>query len=137
MAARASTGMVAGRGGLNIAGSQYSNTDLAEVVASLEALDLAHAPPGALVPLLAACAATEGRIAVRLATASAEAPAAAPGPEILIPVKAGAARLGKSPKWLYRRKRRLPFMCELEPGSWGVHVPTFERWMAARARRSP
>src|SRR5262249_59046197 len=101
MATRASTGKMAGRAYLNIAGSQYANTDLAGVVAALEALDLEDAPLGALVPLLAACAATEARIAVRLATAVAESPAPPPAaPETFMSVKAAAARLGVEPKWL-------------------------------------
>ena len=73
---------------LNIAESQYGNMDLASVIAALEALDLAHAPPGALVPLLAACAATEGRIAVRLAMAEPPAPVDA-GPDRFLTVREG------------------------------------------------
>jgi hypothetical protein len=56
---------------------------------------------------------------------------------VFIPVKAAAARLGKHPKWLYRRKHLLPFMRELATGSWAVSVPALERWMVARARRGP
>jgi hypothetical protein len=109
--------------------------DCGGVVGALEALDLAHAPPGALVPLLAACAATEARIAVRLATAAPEPAAPAPlGPETFISVKAAAARIGVAPKWLYRRKKTLPFMREIEPGTWRVSVPALERWMHNRGR---
>jgi alkanesulfonate monooxygenase SsuD/methylene tetrahydromethanopterin reductase-like flavin-dependent oxidoreductase (luciferase family) len=107
--------------------------DLAEVVAALEALDLEHAPPAALVPLLAACAGTEARIAVRLATAWAEISTPPPmAPETFISVKAAAARLGVAPKWLYRRKKTLPFMREIVPGTWRVSVAALERWMAGR-----
>jgi hypothetical protein len=107
--------------------------DLASVVAALEALDLEHALPGALVPLLAACAATEARIAVHLATAEPPAPPPA-APETFISVKAAAARLGVAPKWLYRRKKSLPFMREVAPGTWRISVPALDRWMARRGR---
>jgi hypothetical protein len=117
---------------------QRTSAQVAAVVAELDALDLERAPLAALTALLTACAGTETRIAVRVASASAEASAPVPaGPEVFISIKAAAARLGRSPKWLYRRKHRLPFLRELEPGSWGVSVPALERWMAARARRSP
>jgi hypothetical protein len=138
MAVRASTGVLHGRQYVGIAGSPYSDTDLGVVVAALEALDLKHAPPGALVPLLVACAGTATRIAACLATAATEAPAPTPAaPEAFISVKAAAARLGVAPNWLYRRKKTLPFMREIVPGTWRVSVPALERWMAARARRGP
>jgi hypothetical protein len=105
------------------------------VVAVLEALDLEHAQPGALVPLLAACAATEARIAVRLVSTTAAAPAPPPAaPETFISVKAAAARLGVAPKWLYRRKHTLPFMREMVPGTWRVSGAALERWMTRRGR---
>lgn len=117
---------------------QRAGVQVAAVVAELQALDVEHAPLAALSALLTACAATEQRVAVRVASASAEPPAPAPaGPERFISVKAAAARIGKSPKWIYRRQRRLPFLRELETGTWGVSVPALERWMAARARRGP
>src|SRR4029450_10376611 len=108
----------------------------AAMVAALDALDLEHASPTALVALLTACAGTETRIAVALARAATEGAAAAPAappadPEAFIPVKPAAARLGVAPKWLYRRKR-LPFMREMVPGTWRVAVAPFERWMASR-----
>ena len=105
------------------------------MVAALEALDLAHAAPAALVPLLAACKATEARIKVRLATAAPEPETSAPvGPERFIAVKEAAARLSVAPKWLYRRKKTLPFMREVAPGTWRVSVPALDRWMARRGR---
>jgi hypothetical protein len=127
--------MVGRQRDLRIAGSKYADTDLAEVVAMLEALDLAHAPPEALVPVLAACAVTEARIAARLASTAAAAPAPPPAaPETFISVKAAAARLGVAPKWLYRRKNTLPFMREIVPGTWRVAVAALERWMRQRGR---
>jgi hypothetical protein len=109
--------------------------DLARVVTALEALDLDHASPAALVPLLAACAGIETRIAVRLATTTAEPPVPPPvGPETFISVKVAAFRLGVVPKWLYRRKKTLPFMREIVPGTWRVSVPALERWMTRRGR---
>ena len=118
-----------------MARSPYADMDLAGVVAALEALDLDHASPGALLPVLAACAVTEARIAARLANTAAAAPAPPPAaPETFIAVKAAAARLGVAPKWLYRRKKTLPFMREIVPGTWRVAVAALERWMTRRGR---
>jgi len=109
--------------------------DLAAMVASLEALDIQHAPSEALLALLAACAAAEARIAVRLAAVAPEPAAPAPvEPERFISVKEAAARIGVAPKWLYRRKKTLPFMREVAPGTWRVSVPALDRWMARRGR---
>jgi hypothetical protein len=104
------------------------------VVAALEALDLEHASSGTLAGLLAACAATEARIAVRLATATPEPPAPPPAADTFISVKAAASRLGVAPKWLYRRKKTLAFMREIVSGTWRVSVPALERWMRQRGR---
>jgi hypothetical protein len=121
-----------------MAGSQDLDMDLAGVVAALEALDLEHAPPAVLAALLAACSAAAGRIAARLALAPAEAPAQpAVGPETFVSVKAAATRLGVAPKWLYCRKKTLPFMRELGPGTWRVAGLALERWMHHRGRRGP
>src|SRR5262249_38336188 len=118
------------------AGSPYDDiARLAAVVADLGALDLEHATPATLGALLAACAGVQGRVAVRLATASAEAPGSdARASETFISVKAAAARIGVAPKWLYRRKKKLPFMREIEPGTWRVSEPALERWMHNRGR---
>jgi hypothetical protein len=132
MAARASTGIPGRYEYCNTAESRYADIDLASVVAALEALDLAAAPREAVLALLAACSATEGRIAVRLATAPDPPAPAHVGPETCISVKGAAARIGVAPKWLYRRKKTLPFMREMVPGTWRVSVPALERWMAAR-----
>jgi hypothetical protein len=108
---------------------------VAAIVAELAAVEVEHAPPAALAALLAACAGIEGRIAAGLAMARAEAPAPAlAGPETFISVKAAAARLGVSPRWLYRRKKTLPFMREVASGTWRVSVAALERWMARRGR---
>jgi excisionase family DNA binding protein len=70
-----------------------------------------------------------------LATAAPEPAAPAPlGPERFISVKEAAARLGVSPKWLYRRKKTLPFMREVAPGTWRVSEPALDRWMHNRGR---
>jgi len=134
MASRASPGMVGRQRDLRIAGSKYADTDLAEVVAALEALDLEHAPPEALRTLLLAFAATETRIAVRLPAAEPPAPPPAAA-ETFVSVKEAADRLGVAPKWLYRRKKTLPFMREMVPGTWRASVPALERWMATRRGR--
>lgn len=112
--------------------------DVASAVTALEALDLEHAPPAALVPLLAACAATEARIAVRLATASAEAPTPAPaGPERLISVGDAAARLAVTPQWIYEHQKRLPFVRRVGTRALRVSEPALERYMARRGTSTP
>jgi hypothetical protein len=108
--------------------------DLASEVAALEALDLAHASPEALVPLLAACAATEARIAVRLATAAAESPTPVDaGPDRFLTVREAAARLGMTPQYIYDNQVTLPFV-----GHVGRAVRVSEhrlaRYMANRTR---
>jgi predicted DNA-binding transcriptional regulator AlpA len=118
---------------LNIAGSQYGNMDLASVVAALEALDLAHAPPGALVPLLAACAATEARIAIRLATASAEpAPPADVGPDRFLTVREAAARLGVKAQYMYEHQATLPFVVRVGSRAIRVSERRLARYIAHR-----
>jgi excisionase family DNA binding protein len=108
--------------------------DLASVVAALEALDLAHAPPGAMVSLLAACAATEARIAVRLATAAAE--PAAPvdaGPDRFLTVKEAAARLGMTPQYIYDNQATLPFVAHVGRAV-RISEHKLGRYMANRTR---
>jgi hypothetical protein len=127
--------MVAGRRGLNIAGSQDLDMDLAGVVAALEALDLAHAPPEALVPVLAACAATEARIAVRLATAAAEPPAPADtGADRFLTVREAAARLGVKPQYIYEHQATLPFVERVGSRALRVSERRLARYMATRTR---
>jgi len=88
---------------------QHASSQIATLASDLGALDIEHAPLTALSALLTACASTENRIAVRLATASAEAPEA---PAIqMLSVDEVAARTGMSREWVYREARagRLPF----------------------------
>jgi hypothetical protein len=103
------------------------------VVAQLHALEIDRLSLATLAALQATCAAVEARIAVRFAQVAAERPARTDtGPETFLSVKAAAIRLGVAPKWLYRRKNKLPFMREIAPGTWRVAVTPLERWMAAR-----
>jgi hypothetical protein len=132
MAAR---GVLARGHSTSIAGSQYPDTDLAGVVAALEAVDLKHAPPAALVPLLAACAATEARIAVRLATASAEpAPPADVGPDRFLTVREAAVRVGMTAQYIYENKDTLPFVARVGTRAIRVSERRLARYMANRTR---
>jgi len=109
--------------------------DVASVVAALEALDLEQAPPGALGPLLAACAAAEARIAVRLATAAAEPPApAAVGPDRFLTVREAAARLGVKPQYIYEHKATLLFVERVGSRAIRVSERRLDRYMATRIR---
>ena len=106
--------------------------DLASVVVALEALDLNHALPGALVPLLAACAATEARIAVRLAMA--EPPAAVDaGPDRFLTVREAAARLAMKPQYIYDNKATLPFVARVGRAV-RISEHKLARYMANRTR---
>src|SRR5262245_51039848 len=133
MPTRASTGMGRRQGDLRIAGSQYPDTDLAGVVATLEALDLEHAPQEALRTLLLAFAATETRIAVRLPAATAPAPAPA-APETFISVRAAAARLGVKPQYIYEHQATLPFVVRVGSRALRVSEVRLARYMAHRNR---
>jgi hypothetical protein len=109
--------------------------DLASVVAALEALDVAHAPPEALVPLLAACAATEARIALRLATAAPE--PAAPvdgGQDRLLTVREAAVRLGMTPQYIYEHQATLSFVVRVGTRALRVSEQKLVRYMANRPR---
>jgi hypothetical protein len=107
--------------------------DLASVIAALEALDLAHAPPGALVPLLAACAATEGRIAVRLAMAEPPAPVDA-GPDRFLTVREAAARVGMTAQYIYEHQATLPFVVRVGTRALRISEARLTRYMANRPR---
>jgi len=109
--------------------------DLAGVVAALEALDLDHASPATLVPVLAACAALEARIAVRFATATAEAPAPAEvGPDRFLTVREAAARLGVKPQYIYEHQATLPFVERVGSRALRVSERRLARYMASRKR---
>jgi predicted DNA-binding transcriptional regulator AlpA len=105
------------------------------VVAALEAFDLEHVPPGALVPLLAACFATAARIAVRLATASAE--PAAPvdtAPDRFLTVREAAARVGMKPQYIYEHQATLPFVVRVGSRAIRVSELRLERYMTRGTR---
>ena len=88
---------------------QQASSQIAALAAELGALDIEHAPLPALAALLTVCASAENRIAVRMATASAEPPETLA--TRMLAVTETAARTGMSRGWLYREARagRLPF----------------------------
>lgn len=103
------------------------------MVATLEALDLEHASPGALVPLLAACAATEARIALRLATAE-PAASAEVGPDRFLTVREAGARLGVKPQYIYEHQKTLPYVVRVGSRAIRVSERRLARYMATRTR---
>jgi len=103
------------------------------MVAALEALDLQHTPREALVPLLAACAATEARIAARLATAEPPAPVDA-GPDRFLRVREAAARVGMTPQYIYENRATLPFVVRVGTRALRVSERRLTRYMANRPR---
>jgi hypothetical protein len=105
------------------------------VVAALEALDLELASPAALVPLLAACAGIETRIAVCLARATAEPPAPADtGADRFVTVREAAARLGVKAQYIYEHKATLPFVERVGSRAIRVSERRLARYMATRTR---
>jgi excisionase family DNA binding protein len=113
---------------------QQAGSRIAAVASELGALDIEHAPLQALAALLTVCASAENRIAVRMATASAE-PPETPATRMLT-VTETAARTGMSRGWLYGEARagRLPFARRI--GRRIVFDPTgLDRWLAHRRAR--
>lgn len=124
-----------GPGTRQLSAERHVAAQVAAVVAELAALEVEQAPLAALSALLTACAATETRVALRVVSASAEAPAAAPaGPERLISVRAAAARLAVTPQWIYEHQGRLPFVRRVGARALRVSEAALERYLTTRTR---
>lgn len=58
--------------------------------------------------------------------------AAAPVPDSLLTIQEAAARLGVTPRWLYRHANTLPFMRRLSRRALRVSKAGLERWVDRR-----
>jgi excisionase family DNA binding protein len=106
---------------------------VATIVADLCTLDLDAASLPALSALSMACAATQARVAVRMAAAAAEAGApTTEQPEAFISVKEAAVRLAVGPQWIYRRRAHLPFLRPVGTRGLRVSAKAFDRYLANR-----
>jgi excisionase family DNA binding protein len=95
--------------GKRTSAAEQAGKQIVALVSELDALNIEDAPLPTLSALLMACASIETRVAVRMVTASGEAPDE-PATRLLT-VDEVAARTGMSREWFYREARagRLPF----------------------------
>jgi predicted DNA-binding transcriptional regulator AlpA len=97
----------------------------------LPEFDPASIPVEQIPQVLAAFAAWQSALAARLmATPAAIAETATETDDRLLTVQECAERLRKSPKWVYRRTRTLPFARCLGPRSWVFSQRGLEKWLA-------
>lgn len=95
-------------------------------------VDPASVPMQRIPAIIAALASWELALAARLLEAV---PASCAEPKSenedhMLTVKECAERLRKSPKWVYRRVKTLPFARCLGPRSWVFSQKGLERWLA-------
>ena len=99
----------------------------------LPEFDPASIPVERIPFVLAAFAAWQSALAARLiATPATIAETATETDDRLLTVQECADRLRKSPKWVYRRTRTLPFARCLGPRSWVFSQRGLEKWLAQR-----
>lgn len=97
----------------------------------LPEFDPASIPVEQIPSVLAAFAAWQSALAVRLMTTPATiAEAATETDDRLLTVEECAAHLRKSTKWVYRRTKTLPFARRLGPRSWVFSQRGLEKWLA-------
>jgi predicted DNA-binding transcriptional regulator AlpA len=97
-------------------------------------IDPACVPLEQVPAMIAALAGLEVALAARLLSA---APAAGSEPataaeDRMLTVKECAERLRRSPKWVYRRNKTLPFARCLGSRSWVYSQRGLEKWLAQR-----
>ena len=99
----------------------------------LPEFDPASIPVEQIPFVLAAFAAWQSALAARLMAAPATiADVVRETEDHLLTVQECAERLRKSPKWVYRRTRALPFARCLGPRSWVFSQRGLEKWLAQR-----
>jgi predicted DNA-binding transcriptional regulator AlpA len=97
----------------------------------LPEFDPASIPVEQIPQVLAAFAAWQSALAARLMVAPATiAETATATDDRLLTVRECAERLRKSPKWVYRRTKSLPFARCLGPRSWVFSQRGLEKWLA-------
>jgi len=99
----------------------------------LPEFDPASIPVEQIPAVLAAFAAWQSALAARLmATPATIVETATETDDRLLTVRECAERLRKSPKWVYRRTKTLPFARCLGPRSWVFSQRGLEKWLAQR-----
>jgi hypothetical protein len=112
---------------------EQSTTQVAALVAELAAFDVDGAPMPALSAVSIACAATQSRIAMRMAAAAPEQGGTTTGqPETFISVKEAAVRLAVGPQWIYRRQAHLPFLRRIGARGLRASARALDRYLANR-----
>jgi predicted DNA-binding transcriptional regulator AlpA len=96
-------------------------------------IDPSAIPADKIPAVLSALAALQGALAARLivsAETAANGPATDNDRDTLLTVAETAERLRRSPKWVYRRVKTLPFARCLGPRSWVFSQRGLEKWLA-------
>jgi predicted DNA-binding transcriptional regulator AlpA len=100
---------------------------------ALPDFDPSSIPVEQIPAVLAAFAAWQSSLAVRLiATPATTAETALEKEDRMLTVRECADRLRKSPKWVYRRTKTLPFARCLGPRSWVFSEKGLEKWLSQR-----
>ena len=97
-------------------------------------IDAAAVPLEQIPAMIAALAGLEVALAARLLNAAPAAnlePATA-AEDRMLTVRECAERLRRSPKWVYRHNKTLPFARCLGPRSWVFSKKGLEKWLAQR-----
>jgi len=96
-------------------------------------IDPSAIPTNQIPAVLSALAALQGALAARLIVSPEVATNSSPTDndrDTLMTVAETAARLRRSPKWVYRRVKTLPFARCLGPRSWVFSQRGLEKWLA-------
>ena len=96
-------------------------------------IDPSAIPMEQIPAVLCALAALQGALAVRLIAspgAATNGSVADNDRDTLLTVAETAERLRRSPKWVYRRVKTLPFARNLGPRSWVFSQRGLEKWLA-------
>src|SRR5713101_7337396 len=120
-------------------GNHKSDHEQTSMLGAAMLVELMHIDPSAIpadqIPaVIAALAGLEIALAARLMN-SPRALAPYPPTEVedrMLTVKECAERLRKSPKWLYRRVKTLPFARKLDHRSWLFSQKDLEKWLARK-----
>jgi len=93
-------------------------------------IDATSIPDDQIPAAIAALAALQTALVTRLMTRAPAEPGAQPDDDTLLTAAEAAAMLRRSPKWLYRRSRTLPFAHRLDGRSLVFSKRGLEKWLA-------
>jgi predicted DNA-binding transcriptional regulator AlpA len=98
----------------------------------LSELDPGAIPVERIPQVLAALAAWQSALVARLMAIPTSPEPAPQAEDRMLTVRECAERLRRSPKWVYRRTKTLPFARCLGPRSWVFSQKGLEKWLAQR-----